>query len=393
MTEKLYEKNPYMRTFHATVLECSPKNGHYEVVLNRTAFYPEGGGQPADIGVLNTVNVLDVHERGGVIVHTTDRPLSAGSSVTGGVNWKHRFDCMQQHTGEHIVSGIVHRLFGYDNVGFRLGESVVTVDFNGKLTEENIATVEQLVNEAVFRDLPVKAEYPSREELAKFNYRSKKEIDGAIRIVTVPGCDVCACCGTHVARTGEIGLIRLTSAQHYKGGMRITLVCGGRAIGDYREKSAAVGAVSVLLSAKPEEVAPAVERLLEENKALKSEAAALREQIFASKAAAVALGTKNICLFEESLVPNDLRRFCLMLCERCGGVAAVFSGNDADGYHYALGSAALDVRPLGKELNQRCNGRGGGSRELVQGSVKCTRQEIGQFLSEMKENAEDSHTI
>lgn len=381
MTEKLYDLNPYLKTFYARVLACSRKGEQYEVVLNRTAFYPEGGGQPADIGVLNTVNVLDVHERGEEIVHTTDRSLPVGLPVMGGVNWTHRFDCMQQHSGEHIVSGIVHRLFGYDNVGFHLGAKTVTVDFSGELSDENVRLVESLANEAVYRNVPVQAEYPSPERLAQLSYRSKKELTGAVRIVTIPGYDVCACCGTHVARAGEIGIIRLLSAQRYKGGTRVTLVCGGRALEDCREKAQSVGAVSVLLSAKPEEVSSAVERLLSESSAFKLEAAALRSQIFEYKAAAIDEGTKNLCLFEEHLVPDDLRRFCLLLCGRCPGAVAVLSDDGAGGYKYALGSASGDVRPLGKELNQAFGGRGGGSKELVQGSVRGEKSELEQFFN------------
>ncbi|HEX3040209.1 MAG TPA: alanyl-tRNA editing protein, partial [Caproiciproducens sp.] len=253
-TEKLFYEDSYLRTFTAKVLECSKQDEHYAVVLNRTAFFPEGGGQPADIGVLNTVNVLDVQEHEGKIVHTTDRPLPVGMSVTGGINWPHRFDLMQQHSGEHIVSGIVHRLFGLENVGFHMGAKAVTVDFNGEISEDGLVLVESLSNTAIYRNLPIFAEYPSPEKLDSLEYRCKKELSGKIRIVTVPEYDVCACCGTHVARTGEVGAIKLLSSQRYKGGTRVTLMIGGRALADYNEKAQSVNAVSVLLSAKPEEI-------------------------------------------------------------------------------------------------------------------------------------------
>lgn len=382
MTEKLYDQNPYLRTFTARVLDCFKQGEQYGVVLNRTAFYPEGGGQPADIGVLNTVNVLDVHEKEGRIVHTTDRPLPVGLSVTGGVHWPHRFDLMQQHSGEHIVSGIVHRLFGFDNVGFHMGTKAVTVDFNGTLSEENTALVEMLANEAVSRNLPVRAEYPPQEALSSIDYRSKKELTGAVRIVTVPGFDVCACCGTHVARTGEIGMIRLLSAQRYKGGTRVTLLCGSRALADYREKSRSISAVSVLLSAKPEEISAAVERLLNEHTALRQETVSLQNQLFEYRAAAIPADTKNLCLFEEHLTPDDLRRFCMILREHCSGAAIVLSGDDEQGYKYAAASVEEDVRPLAKSLNQTFSGRGGGSKELVQGSVRGEKAAIEAFFSQ-----------
>lgn len=382
MTEKLYYENGYLKTFTATVAECSEQGAYCEVALNRTAFFPEGGGQPADIGVLNTVNVIDVQEHGEQIIHTTDRPIPVGTSVTGGIHWPHRFELMQQHSGEHIVSGIVHRLFGFDNVGFHMGAKSVTVDFNGELNEENLRTVEYLANEAVYRNLPIQISYPLPQELAVLKYRSKKELSGAIRIVTIPGYDVCACCGTHVARTGEIGIIRVLSAQRYKGGTRVSLLFGGKALADCREKSQSVNTISTLLSAKPEEVPSAVEHLLAENNTLKQEIVALHDRIFEAKAASIPNGTGNICVFESNLTPNDLRKFCLLLCERCSGSVAVFSGDEETGYKYALGSAGEDVRPLGKELNQSFNGRGGGSKELVQGSVKATQKKLEYFLTD-----------
>jgi alanyl-tRNA synthetase len=381
-TKKLYYEDSYLKTFTARVTECAKQNETYSVVLDRTAFYPEGGGQPADIGVLNTVNVLDVHEHDGVIVHTTDRPLAVGSLVSGGIHWPHRFSLMQQHSGEHIVSGIVSRLFGYDNVGFRMGAKGVTVDFNGELNEYDQALVEYLANEAVYRNLPIQIGYPSPEKLAVLNYRSKKELSGEIRIVTVSDCDVCACCGTHVANTGEVGVIKLLTSQRYKGGTRISLMIGSKALADYDQKALSVDAISVLLSVKPEEVFTGTEHLLAENNALKQEIVALHDQIFEAKASLVENGTKNICLFEEDLMPNDLRKFCLLLCERCNGTAVVFSGNDQTGYKYAIGSKSDDVRPLGKEFNQIFHGRGGGSKELVQGSVTGTKDELELFFKD-----------
>jgi Predicted metal-dependent hydrolases related to alanyl-tRNA synthetase HxxxH domain len=379
-TEKLFYESSYLRTFTAKVLECSKQDEHYAVVLNRTAFFPEGGGQPADIGVLNTVNVLDVQEHEGKIVHTTDRPLPVGMSVTGGINWPHRFDLMQQHSGEHIVSGIVHRLFGLENVGFHMGTKAVTVDFNGEISEDGLVLVESLSNTAVYRNLPIFAEYPSPEKLDLLEYRCKKELSGKIRIVTVPEYDVCACCGTHVARTGEVGAIKLLSSQRYKGGTRVTLMIGGRALADYNEKAQSVNAVSVLLSAKPEEILAATQRLLAENSTQKQQINSLQEQIFEAKASALDKDAKNVCLFENDLGPNELRKFCLLLSGKCSGVAAVFSGSGQAGYKYALASAYEDVRPIGKELNQKFSGRGGGSKELVQGSLAAAQEELEQFF-------------
>lgn len=379
-TERLFEADVYCRTFTAKVLACKEENGFYQIVLNRTAFYPEGGGQPADIGVLNTVNVLDAQEKQGIVYHKTDRPLLEGSTVTGGIHWPRRFGLMQQHTGEHMVSGIAHRLFGVNNVGFHMGSQAVTVDFDRVVTAEQMATVERLANDIVFRNLPVTASYPQGEALEQLDYRSKKALEGPVRIITIERADVCACCGTHVSHTGEIGLIKIISVQNYKGGVRISMLCGWDALRDYIRKEQSVGRVSNLLSAKSDEIAVAVEHLLEENNRLKQEIYGLREEKLKSRVEALPPDTDGICLFEEGLQPDDVRRLCLMACEHCSGTAAVFSGSDSSGYRYAVGNISEDVRPLGKEMNHALQGRGGGSKELIQGSLCASKEEIERFF-------------
>jgi alanyl-tRNA synthetase len=349
-------------------------------VLDRTSFYPEGGGQPSDIGVLNTVNVLEVQEKNGTIIHTTDKPLTVKSNVTGGVNWVRRFSLMQQHTGEHIVSGIIHRLFKLDNVGFHMGDTAITVDFNGELSKDNLKVVEMLANQAVYKNIKLKIWYPTSLQLKQINYRSKKELEGEVRIVTIPGYDTCACCGTHVDKTGEIGIIKILSSQRYKGGTRITMLCGDSAASDYYERVEISNKISSLLSAKPNEIASAVEHLLEENKLLKQQNSSMKNLVLESKAENITEGTKNVCVFEEDLEPNDLRRYCLMLSERCSGFAAVFSGNNEAGYKYAIASENVDVREYSKKINAKFNGRGGGKQNLVQGSVKCRRNLLDDYI-------------
>ena len=379
MTDKLYEEDAYLREFEAEVTGCVPAEGGWLVTLDRTAFYPEGGGQPADTGTLGGARVLDVHEQEGEILHTTDAPLPVGDRTAGAIDWEARFSRMQQHTGEHIVSGIIHRLFGLDNVGFHMGRDAVTIDLNGELTADDLTRVERLANEAVWENLPVGVEYPAPEALAALDYRSKKELTGRVRIVTVPGSDVCACCGTHVRRTGEIGVIKLLTSQRYKGGVRVWLLCGDRALTDYNEKNAQAYAVSGMLSARVGELAGAVERMQAENDALKLRAARLQEELFRYRASVVEEGATYALLFEDAMEPPALRRFCLALCERCG-VAAVLSGSEREGWKYAAGSAHSDVRPLGRELNAAFSGRGGGSPELVQGTLSGSRAEIENFF-------------
>lgn len=379
-TIKLYDSDPNLKVFQAHVLECVPKDDHYLILLDRTAFYPEGGGQPADHGVLNFADISDVQEKGGFIYHTSDRPFQAGEPVTGGIHWPRRFALMQQHSGEHIVSGVAHRLFGLDNVGFHMGETAITVDLDGALSADQLELVEQLANQAVWRNVTVKATYPSESELEKIPYRSKKKLTGKVRIVEIPGYDICACCGTHVTQTGEIGAIKILSSQRYKGGTRLSMVCGAQALRDYQEKLEAVSGVSSLFSAKPAEIEQAAQRLLRENEELKQKASALQSQIFQLKSDGVAPGAGNLLAFEYGLAPDELRKFALLLAERSSATAAVFTGTDEEGYRYAVADALQDVRPYAKELSAAFSGRGGGPKSLVQGSVKGSQKEIIVFF-------------
>lgn len=381
-TEKLYDLNPKLKTFQAHVLKCVPEKDKFLIVLDRTAFYPEGGGQPSDRGVLNFANVTDVQEKDGVIYHTADRPLPEGALVSGGIDWPRRFALMQQHSGEHIVSGVAHRLYGCNNVGFHMSDAMLTVDLDGALSADQVTLVEQLANRAVWQNLAVRVFYPSAGELEQIPYRSKKELTGRVRIVEFPGYDICACCGTHVERTGEIGGIKILSFQRYKGGTRLTMACGGQALRDYREKLRSVSAVSTLLSAKPAEIEQAAERLLGENSALKHRLSQLQTELFQLKADAVPQGFGNLLRFEEGLTADELRRFATLLSERCTAAAAVFSGSETDGYRYAVAAAEEDIRPLAKELSAAFSGRGGGSKNLVQGSIFGGRDAVVSFFKQ-----------
>lgn len=368
MTEKLFYKDPYARKFEGRVISCEEGKKGWEVVLDKTVFYPEGGGQPGDTGYLGKTRVLDTIEREGQLIHICDSPLEKGSATEGRIDWERRFMLMQQHTGEHIYSGIVHRIYGYDNVGFHMGKDCITVDFNGALTWEQAICVEKEANAVIFADEAVSVSFPDRQELEKTEYRSKKELEGQVRIVTVPGADVCACCGLHVAGTGEAGCIKTVSLINYKGGVRIGLLIGWSALYDYEEKTEGIRRISNLLSSKPQAVPEAVEKLYQTCQEQKQEINGLKRQIFAMRAEQVEKGTPLIYFIEDGMTPVEARQFCDMLAERAV-VAAVFSGNDENGYKYAVVSHSSDVRPIGKALAQRCMGRGGGSAELVQGSA------------------------
>ena len=377
MTQKLFYENMYLQHFSATVTGCEPAQDRWHITLDATAFYPEGGGQPGDTGYLGNVRVIDTHSRRDEVIHITDGPIQPGEKIEGKIDWEPRFSRMQHHTGEHIVSGLIHRLYGYDNVGFHMGHDAVTLDLSGELSGADLEKVERLANEAVWKNIPIEISYPSPEALAALDYRSKKELSGDVRIVTVPEYDICACCGTHVHKTGEIGLIKLVNFQRYKGGIRIWMLCGGEALEDYTRKNKDIFAVSALLSAKPHEITPALEHVLKERDGLKLELGLLQDRLFEYKAAAIEQGSFTI-QFEENLSPNELRKYCLALCERCE-TAAVFSGKDRE-WKYAIGSKNQDVRVLGKAFNEAFSGKGGGKPGLIQGSVTGDPEAIKQFF-------------
>lgn len=388
MTEKLFYEDSYIKEFQARVLSCRERNGGYQAVLTRTAFFPEGGGQSADTGFLYTkegveIRVTDVHEKDGVVYHYISQPVQEGTEVRGKLDFQERFSKMQQHTGEHILSGLVNRHFGYRNVGFHLGTQEVTMDYDGVLTEEDLRQIEYEANEAVAENIPVKVLYPSKEELKNITYRSKIEIEGQIRIVQIPGYDSCACCAPHVKETGSVGLIKIVGAVHYKGGMRVSILCGFRALEDYRMKERNVAEISNLLSAKQEDTAQAVEHLGQELNRQKEKNKALQERYVALCLENIRKNKEpeeNIFLFEEELDPGARRDFVNKAMEMTQGLAGVFVGADDSGYQYVLGSRRPDIQETGKKLNARFQGKGGGRPPMIQGSLKGKEQEICEFL-------------
>ena len=377
---KLYENDPYLTQFTGTVLSCTPSKKGYDIILDQTAFYPEGGGQPYDIGVLGGVHVLEVHTRADAIVHTCDAPLAPGQQVSGAIDWEHRFDLMQQHSGEHIVSGLAHAKYGCDNVGFHMGSDVITIDLNVELDQAQLEELEAEVNRYLWQDRPTQILYPTTQELEQINYRSKKAIDGQVRIVTFPGADTCACCGTHVSSAGQIGLVKLLSVQRFRDGVRTELVCGGRAMAYLNSSAEQNHKVSNLLSAKATETGKAVERLLEENQALKLRLSAMEDAHFQTLADRYA-DAGDVTLFEDDLSPDGLRRLCDAVLNTCGGRCACFSGSAREGYAYAIGQRGGDLRAFVKEMNQALNGRGGGKPDFIQGRVQASRKDIQQWLS------------
>lgn len=378
-TEKLYYQDPYRTAFTARVLTCEPSQTGYLVTLDRTAFYPEGGGQPADHGTLGTAAVTDVHERDGVIFHTCDSPVETGSIVEGAIDWPRRFDHMQQHSGEHILSGLLCSLYDCDNVGFHLGADTVTIDYNRELTWEQVLAAELRANEAIWADTPAEITFPSPETLEHLHYRSKKELTGQVRIVSFPGADCCACCGTHVRRAGEVGLIKILSCQKFREGVRLEILCGARA---YRYLSRIYEqdhAVAQLLSVKPQDTLAAVERQSAELAAAKQRMTELEDQLFTLRAQSLA-GRGDVLLVEPPMRPDGARKLADTAAKAAGGLAAVFAGEGASHVYALVHASGADITPLVKRLNQSLNGRGGGRNGFAQGSVRADAAAIRAFF-------------
>ena len=369
VTEKLFYEDSHMITFSAVVTACEKVGDYYEAVLNRTAFFPEGGGQYADTGLIDGVKVLDAHERDGVIYHKVESELSVGKQVEGTIDWEERFSKMQHHSGEHIVSGLVNSMYGYDNVGFHMGKDAITMDFNGGLSKEQLREIEHKANEAVVKNLEIQVLYPSKEELSKIQYRSKIEIEGQVRIVVVPGYDTCACCAPHVNQTGEIGVIKLIGVQNYKGGVRVSMLCGFRAIADYEKKSESTKSISVMLSAKEDEIVDEVAKLKEELAIQKGKLAEMQKAHLQYKVKELSENEPLIVLFESDLSGDAPRELVNLLLVKGTEVGAVFAETGDNQYRYVIGSKMADVRPFAKMLNEKFEGRGGGKPEMVQGSV------------------------
>ena len=367
MTQKLYETDAYVQEFTATVLSCAPAQGGYAVVLDKTAFFPEGGGQPCDLGTLGAAHVTDVHTDGTTITHTTDASLEPGAQVTGRIDWPRRLDAMQQHTGEHILSGALHRLFGAENVGFHIGSPYVRMDTSIPLTAAQLAQAEAEANAAVRADTPVHCYIPDAAILAATEYRSKKELEGPVRLVEAGG-DCCACCGTHLARTGEVGLIKIISAQHYKTGIRLAVACGQRAYDAVAAICADAEAAGRLLSAPAGSLTPAVENRQNGETALKQRIAALQNALADAYVKAAVPGQPAV-LWAEGADGDGLRRIAMAVCADTNQVACALAPG-GQGTSYALAAPeGIDARALGKALNEAFAGRGGGKPAFCQGSL------------------------
>jgi len=378
MTEKLYDIDSNIKNFEAEVTGCFENDGSYKITLNKTAFFPEGGGQPADVGTIDGTTVLDVQTENGEIYHYLDKPLEVGSSVVGELDFDVRYDRMQNHSGEHIISGIVNSLYGYDNVGFHLSDETVTLDFDGELNAEQLSHVELLANKAVWSNYAIKAYYPDEAELEKLEYRSKKELDEAVRIVEIENCDRCACCAPHVKSTGEIGIIKFLDTEKMRGGTRIFIKCGVRALKDYGERYKEMLSVSNSLSVKQFEISDGVDKLYLQLNAQKTENTALKKRLISAMVSA--LTPQDTVVFEEGLDVRELQIFADSLYKKMGGIRAVFSPATEDSFSFAICGDADELDGIFAEFKKQFNVRGGGRNGMVQGTVIGEKEKIKLYF-------------
>lgn len=388
MTQRLYDADSYLTEFKCKVISLYSDKDYIYVETDRTAFFPEGGGQTSDIGELGGVYVENVQLIDGKIIHfvknseENEEKLNKSHELCGKVDFKKRFSDMQQHSGEHIFSGIVNSLYGYNNVGFHLGKEIVTLDFDGELNEDDICKVEDLVNKAIWDNRKINILFPDDEELKRIKYRSKIEIEGQVRIVEIEGIDVCACCAPHVNSTGEIGIVRVVNFERYKGGTRVSILCGERALLDLRHKLKQNRLVSNLTSAKQDETADAVARLKEENEKLKYDIVGLTRELLALKSDKITHEDK-IIIFDEKLNGKLLQDFAISIMDKCDSFAACFCGENGS-YRYCIVSHSINLQPLAKALNGAFSGRGGGKPQIVQGSINGEKEAITEFLKNYK---------
>ena len=381
MTEKLYYTDAYIKEFEASVIDSYEEGAGYVAILDRTAFFPEEGGQSADSGIIGSAKVIDVREKSGVIHHYVDAPLEIGASYTCKIDFDERFEKMQCHTAEHIISGAINRLFGLDNVGFHLGALEVTMDVNGYLTREQLDEVELIANRAVFDNVEVNTYFPSPEELKSLSYRSKLDLTENVRIVEVEGYDSCACCAPHVARTGEIGLIKILDFEKHRGGLRINIAAGYRALRDYRVKYANILKTSALFSEPQHTVANAAESFLLSYEELKSKLKQARLALARLEAARVEHTDGSLVCLYPDFTPDELREVVNLAKEKVTGVLVALSGTDGN-FKVVMTSGNVDLSPIHKRIFTELSGRGGGRDNMIQGSFSATLDEIRKYFFE-----------
>ncbi len=379
-TNKLYDDDAYIKRFESVVVACEKnEKGNYETVLEATAFFPEEGGQSCDRGTLDGHEVLNVFIHDGVIYHTTKEPHDVGATVVGEIDFIHRYRNMQHHSGEHIVSGLVHKNLGLTNVGFHLGSTDMTMDYNGELDAEKIEWLELNANKAIYENIEIIAEYPEIDALKTIDYRSKLDLDDKVRIVTIGDYDICACCAPHVKATGEIGIIKIVDFYRYKGGTRVHALCGLDAVRDYIQKHKDLREISVKLSAKLYEVPKGVDRILEENTKLSLKISEQSEKI-AELLASKVQNTNGIpVIFEDGIGSSEMRSAANKIVAR-NGCCAIFCGDDANVYSFIIASDNISAKSILEKMKESFAVKGGGNDKMVQGNISAPQNKIEETI-------------
>ena len=382
-TQRLYYEDSYINEFTAKAISCEKRDGFYAIILDKTAFFPEGGGQKSDSGFIGAIKVFDVQEENGEIIHKSKEEIKINEEYTCKIDWEKRFLRMQNHTGEHIISGIVNRKYGYDNVGFHLDDEYVTFDFNGELTREQLDEIEDEANEIIYKNIKVNTYFPTEKELTTLEYRSKLELTEDVRIVTIDGVDVCACCAPHVNSTAEVGIIKLLDFMKHRGGVRIVMKAGKLALLDYRDKYKNALAISNLLSVKQHDIFTATEKFYND---LSEE----RRKFFEYRLSVAERDKENLTEINGSLIlvtsgydSDMMREIVNFAVEKTSEYGAVFSGNDNDGYSFVIASKSQDMNILRNKLNEKLNARGGGRDGMIQGKAATTKENIINFFKEV----------
>ena len=373
MTIKLYDIDSHLSEFSATVLSCE----NAVAVLDKTAFFPEGGGQTYDTGVIDGVKVKDVQIENGIIYHYLEKDIEIGKTVNCKLDWDERFRKMQNHSGEHIISGIVHSLYGYDNVGFHLSKTEMTMDFSGMLTRTDLEKIEFLANKAVWENVKFNCYYP--ENLENLEYRSKLDLTEDVRIVEIENYDRCACCAPHVNTSAEIGIIKILDFEKNKGGVRLWVKCGADALADYNLKYQSGLKISSLLCTEQGNIATAVERLVKNEGDLKFKITDLKRRLIAEKVKAFSDDRSITAEFESDMDIKELQLYADALYKKAGGIRAVFSGKENE-YFFAIVGDEAPLQELFKQMKNNLNIRGGGRESMVQGTVFAERSEILKIM-------------
>lgn len=383
-TIKEYYNNAYTKEMDTVVLSCiKTENDDYDVVLESTCFFPEAGGQSADTGCIQDAKVTDVQiDSSEVIHHICDKPLNEGEKVHISIDWTRRHTFMQHHSGEHIFSGLVHARFGYNNVGFHLSDNICTMDYNGKLTDADVAELEEAANECIYTDSEITCEFPSNEVLETLDYRCKGELTPPIRIVKVDDgkIDSCACCAPHVKRTGEIGLLKVISCASYKGGVRLIIICGRSAFALFSKYSGIVSDASHILSVPDEEITGRMKEVMDERYNLGQEIISLHREKLEDSITRISPDQDDVLLFESDIETKTIRNYVNKLIETHSGLCGIFCGTDTDGYSFILASSETDLKETTGILRQKLGAKCGGSPKMIQGFVSSSKEEITNTL-------------